>query len=102
MIKLTKSNVTLGEDEITHKKVDGFVILFSTPSKGFLNANLQGIVTTPDGYLQIVENVLPLQFEMSAFDGKNLLEELHTIYLDLLKTLNPEIEFTTTELTPEN
>jgi hypothetical protein len=99
MIKLTKSNVTLGEDEITPKKVDGFVILFSTPSKGFLNTWLQGIATTPDGYLQIVENVLPLQFEMSAFDGKNLLEELHNIYLELLRGLNPEIEFTVTELT---
>jgi len=94
MIKLTKSNVTLGEDEITPKKVDGFVILFSTPSKGFLNTWLQGIVTTPDGYLQIVENVLPLQFEMSAFDGKNLLEELHNIYIDKLKQLNPGLDFT--------
>jgi hypothetical protein len=94
MIKLTKSNVVTGEDEITYKKVDGFVILFSTPSKGFLNANLQGIASTPDGYLQIVENVLPLQFEMSAFDGKNLLEELHTIYIDKLKQLNPGLDFT--------
>jgi hypothetical protein len=94
MIKLTKSNVVTGEDEITFKKVDGFVILFSTPSKGFLNANLQGIASTPDGYLQIVENVLPLQFEMSAFDGKNLLEELHTIYIDKLKQLNPGLDFT--------
>ena len=94
MIKLTKSNVTLGEDSITRKKVDGFIILFSTPSKGFLNSNLQGITSTPDGYLQIEENVLPLQFEMSVFDGKNLLEELHTIYIHKLKQLNPELEFT--------
>lgn len=94
MIKLTKSNVVIGEDEITPKKVDGFVILFSTPSKGFLNSNLQGIATTPDGYLQIVENVLPLQFEFVVFEGKDLLQELHTIYIDKLKTLNPEIEFT--------
>ncbi len=94
MIKLTKSNVTLGEDEITPKKVDGFVILFFTPSKGFLNSNLQGIASTPDGYLQIVENVLPLQFEMIVFDGANLLEELHIIYIDRLKQLNPGMEFT--------
>jgi hypothetical protein len=99
MIKLTKSNVVTGEDEITFKKVDGFVILFSTPSKGFLNANLQGIASTPDGYLQIVENVLPLQFEFSAFDGKDLLVELHNIYIQKLQELNPEIEFTITELT---
>jgi hypothetical protein len=94
MIKLTKSNVVIGEDEITPKKVDGFVILFSTPSKGLLNSNLQGIATTPDGYLQIVENVLPLQFEFVVFEGKDLLQELHTIYIDKLKNLNPEIEFT--------
>lgn len=94
MIKLTKSNVVIGEDEITNKKVDGFVILFFTPSKGFLNSNLQGIATTPDGYLQIVENVLPLQFEFVVFEGKDLLQELHTIYIDKLKNLNPEIEFT--------
>lgn len=94
MIKLTKSNVVIGEDEITPKKVDGFVILFSTPSKGFLNSSLQGIATTPDGYLQIVENVLPLQFEFVVFESKDLLQELHTIYIDKLKKLNPEIEFT--------
>lgn len=94
MIKLTKSNVVIGEDEITPKKVDGFIILFSTPSKGFLNAWLQGIATTPDGYLQIVENVLPLQFDFAIFEGKDLLAELHTVYIDKLKSLNPEIEFT--------
>jgi len=94
MIKLTKSNVVIGNDEITPKKVDGFIILFTTPSKGYLNAWLQGTASTPDGYLQIVENVLPFQFEMSAFDGKNLLEELHTLYIDKLKQLNPELDFT--------
>lgn len=101
MIKLTKSNVVIGEDEITPKKVDGFVILFSTPSKGFLNSNLQGIATTPDGYLQIVENVLPLQFDFAIFEGKDLLVELHDIYIQKLQELNSEIEFTITELSSQ-
>lgn len=114
MIKFDKNNIVLGEDQITSNKVEGFIIYFSTPSKGALNSWLQPVtinpahetpadpetgtdaVQHPETYNFVGFAVMPKNYADVEFAGKDILTELHNLYIAELSTLNPSITFTST------
>lgn len=115
MIIFENSRIEYGE-EITPKKIDGFLILYATPSKGKIQSYLMACNKTvnvlPDevdeegnivssGKEEVFYNsIYSLEtaskvFNDTDFDG-NILEKLHEIYLKELQTNNPNITFTNT------
>jgi hypothetical protein len=114
MIKFQKNNIVLGEDQITSNKVEGFIIYFSTPSKGALSTWLQPVtinpaseipadpetgqeaVQSPESYNFVGFAVMGKNYSDTEFVGKDILTELHNIYIAELTTLNPSVTFEST------
>lgn len=91
--------------EITPLKIDGLIVLYATPSKGqidsYLMAAVKNLVQTEEGVVPQWQPLSAIQsatkkFTESDFDGKNILEELHKIYIDELKGFNEGVKFTNT------
>lgn len=115
MIVFENSRIEYG-DEITPKKIDGFLILYATPSKGKIQSYLmacnkivntvpdeldeEGNVVTP-GREEVFYNPLySLETASKVFDDTqfagNILEALHAIYIPELQSFNPTVTFTNT------
>lgn len=95
MIKLDKpSFIFTSEETQTNRKV----------SELSINVNQYlGFVEKPQGFINSTINSdfgqlseLSMTMEDTEFKGKDVLAELHKIYLAKLQALNPEIKFTDT------
>jgi len=115
MILFENQRIAFG-DVITPKKIDGFLILYATPTKGKIESYLMvcSKVEQPvspiydDGGNEIAPESTQVSyqaqyalegankvFDDSFFEG-NILEELHLIYLEELANHNPETVFINT------
>ena len=94
MITFKNTRIEYGES-ITEKKIDGFIIIYETPSKGYLRSHLmQAFKDEEDNWHTINSlSVASITFRDTEFDGKNILNELHNIYVAELEKFNPNVEF---------
>lgn len=105
MIRFDKNNIVVGDDFITPNKIDGFIVYFSTPSKGMIASWLQAVLIYPpkpeegimEEQFQLI-GIAPMEkrYQDTEFAGKDILRELHTIYINELSALNPNIVFNST------
>ena len=96
MITFNKAHIILNSEEITSKKLDGFIVMFNTPAKGLIESYLVGVMAavSDDGELLSydgVGNYLPKQYSDLEFKGVDILEKLHELYAQQLQELNPEL-----------
>jgi hypothetical protein len=105
MIKFDKNNIVVAEDFITPNKIDGFIVYFSTPEKGKIGSWLQAVWVNPpkpeEGIMEesyTFVGIAPMERKYSdtEFAGKDILRELHNIYIAELSALNPTITFNST------
>lgn len=115
MITFENSRIEYGE-EITPKKIDGFLILYATPSKGKIQSYImactkvvnvtpeevdaEGNVITPSVEEVFYNPLYSLESAAKYFDDTyftdNILQELHQIYMTELQHFNPNVLFTNT------
>ena len=100
MILFDKSHIELANDEMTSKKLDGFLIFYSTPAKGLLEASLIGLLASrdDDGVITSYSEAgkyYPKTFSDTEFKDIAILEELHKFYIKELENWNPNVVFTT-------
>jgi len=98
MIIFNKAHILLNSEEMTSRKLDGFIVMFSTPAKGFIESYLVGVMAAISDEGEIlsydgVGNYLPKQYSDLEFKGVDILEKLHDIYVQHLQELNPEFRF---------
>jgi hypothetical protein len=105
MITFDRQRIEYGE-EITPIKIDGFVIIYATPDKGkiasYLMQAAKNISQSEEGEVthswQMLTSLASATktFDDKVFEGKDILKELHTIYMSELQANNPKVEFTST------
>jgi len=105
VILFDKSHIELANDEMTSKKLDGFLIFYSTPVKGLLEASLIGLLASrdDDGVITSYSEAgkyFPKTFSDIEYKSVDTLEELHRFYSRKLENWNPNVVFTTQIIKP--
>ena len=96
----TPEFILLGENQMSPRKVERFVVLFNTPDKGKVTAWVRGqenVGTEENPYYNEVCNGLNTEYPQSYFDGKDMLSVLSSEFQTKLAELNPKITFTITQ-----
>jgi len=105
MILFNRSRIELADDEMIPKKLDGFIIMYNTPAKGFLESWLVGVRATKndEGVILSYDEVgryFPKTFSDMGYKNIDVLEELHKFYINKLENWNPKVVFTTQIIKP--
>lgn len=105
MILFSRKRIDIGNDEVTIKRLDGFIVMYNTPAKGFLESWLIGVrnVKDDEGVVISYDQVgkyFPQTFSDMGYKNIDVLEELHRYYTTELQVLNPDVIFTTQIIKP--
>lgn len=105
MILFDRSRIELADDEMIPKKLDGFLVMYTTPAKGFLEAWLVGLRASRNDNGVITSyseagKYFPKTFSDIEYKSVDTLEELHRFYSRKLENWNPNVVFTTQIIKP--
>ncbi len=100
MILFENSFIKLSENEMAPTKLDAFIVMYCTPSKGTIESWLTGAIksTTDEGKITSYTDTgrfLPKTFLDTEFKDLDILSDLHTKYTAELAALNPDLSFET-------
>ena len=105
MITFEKQRILYGEYMTPHM-IDGVIIMFDTPSKGLIRSHICTATISEDEGGEASEKPTYITgsaiqeasrtFPDTDFAGKDILCELHLIYMADLKQYNPDVTFTNT------
>lgn len=101
MITFEKCFLTIGLETQTPRKVDTLVVYYATPTIGsiqsWVNAGVLEDSSNSPGVIPVVREtemcVLQRTDPDIIFKGKDILSELHDMFLNSIKELNPDTQF---------